>query len=80
VSLRGDDHKKVADLPSNFPDIDSWVSKLPLLYEHRLRADYDNRSDTASENVLAPADCLAMAADFLKVAEHFLQAEYGLKV
>ena len=28
VSLRGHDHKKVADLPSNFPDVDSWVAKV----------------------------------------------------
>ncbi len=80
VSLHGDDHKKVADLPGSFPDVDSWVSKLPLLYEHRLRADYDNWSDTASENVLAPADCLAIAADFLEAAEQFLLTEYGLKI
>ena len=80
VSLRGDDHKKVADLPSSFPDVDSWVSKLPLLYEHRLRADYDNWSDTANENLLTPADCLAIAADFLKASEEFLLAEYGLKI
>ena len=80
VSLRGDDHKKVADLPSAFHDVDSWVSKLPLLYEHRLRADYDNWSDTASENVLAPPDCLAIAADFLKAAERFLLEDYGLTV
>jgi len=79
VSLRGDDHKKVADLPSNFPNVDSWVSKLPLLYEHRLRADYDNWSDTAAENALGPTDCLAIAADFLKTAEQFLLADYGLK-
>lgn len=80
VSLRGDDHKKVADLPGNFPDVNAWVSKLPLLYEHRLRADYDNWSDTAAENVLAPPDCLAISADFLKAAEEFLLATYGLLV
>jgi hypothetical protein len=80
VSLRGDDHKKVADLPGSFPDVDSWVSKLPLLYEHRLRADYDNWSDTAAENVLAPADCLAIAAEFLRAAEQFLLVDYGLKI
>ena len=80
VSLYGDDHKKVADLPGSFPEVDSWVSKLPLLYEHRLRADYDNWSDTASENSLAPAECLAIAGDFLTVAEQFLRAGYGLKV
>jgi hypothetical protein len=80
VSLRGDDHKKVAELPGSFPDVDSWASKLPLLYEHRLRADYDNWSGTAAENVLAPADCVAIAAEFLKAAEEFLLADYGLRV
>lgn len=80
VSLRGDDHKKVADLPGRFPDVDSWVTKLQLLYEHRLRADYDNWSGTAAENVLAPADCLVIAADFLKAAEQFLLADYGITI
>lgn len=80
VSLRGDDHKKVADLPDNFPDVDAWVAKLPLLYEHRLRADYDNWSDTASENQLSPAECLAAAGEFLQVSAHFLLSEYGLRV
>jgi hypothetical protein len=80
VSLHGDDHKKVADLPGNFPDLDSWVSKLPLLFEHRLRADYDNWSDTSKENVLTPVNCLDIAADFLATAEGYLLAEYGLKI
>ncbi len=79
VSLRGDDHKKVADLPSTFPDVDSWAAKLPLLYEHRLRADYDNWSDTPAENVLSPVDCLSISAGFIEAAEQFLLAEYGLK-
>ena len=80
VSLKGDDHKKIADLPDSFPDVDSWVAKLPLLYEHRLRADYDNWSDTESENVLSPEECLTAAGDFLKAAEQFLILEYGLTI
>jgi hypothetical protein len=28
----------------------------------------------------APADCLAIAADFLKTAEQFLLVDYGLKI
>jgi hypothetical protein len=78
--LKGDDHRKVADLPNNFPDVDSWALRLPLLYEHRLRADYDNWSDTAAENTLTPADCLGAAGDFLSAAEQFLLAEYRLRV
>ena len=80
VSLRGDDHKKVADLPDAFPDVDSWGSRLPLLYEHRLRADYDNWSNTTSENLLSPADCLATSRDFIEVAAQFLLSDYGLNV
>jgi hypothetical protein len=80
VSLRGDDHKKVADLPDGFPDVDAWVAKLPLLYEHRLRADYDNWSDTDSENQLSAAECLAASEEFLRISEKFLFLEYGLKV
>lgn len=81
VSLHGDDHKKVAaDLPKNFPDLDSWASKFSLLYEHRLRADYDNWSDTSKENVLTPGDCLAIASEFLNTAEQYLLAEYGLSI
>jgi len=80
VSLKGDDHKKVADLPSSFPDVDSWAAKLPALYEHRLRADYDNWSDTPTENVLSPKECLDTSAMFLKVAGQFLLEKYELKV
>ncbi|MBI4908226.1 MAG: hypothetical protein HY820_31660 [Acidobacteria bacterium] len=80
VSLRGDDHKKVAELPDSFPDVDSWVAKLPQLYEHRLRADYDNWSDSLLENQLTPPECLAAAKAFIEVAEGFLVSEYGLKV
>lgn len=70
----------MTELPGNFPDLDSWVSKLQRLYEHRLRADYDNWSDTVAQNELSPGDCLAIASDFLKAAEQFLFADYGLKV
>ena len=80
VSLKGDDHKKIADLPDGFPNVDSWTSQLPLLYEHRLRADYDNWTNTTSENVLPPADCVKMAGDFISEAATFLLAEYGLTI
>ena len=80
VSLRGDDHKKVGELPGNFPDVDTWLSNLSLLYEHRLRADYDNWAHTASENILTPSECLVMARKFIEAAEQFLHTEYKLKL
>ena len=80
MSLRGDDHKKVGQLPSSFPEVDSWATKLPLLYEHRLRADYDNWSDTTSENTLSPKDCLNLSREFLAAAKNYLRNEYGLTI
>jgi hypothetical protein len=80
VSLKGDDHRRVAELPDSFPDVDAWAAKLSLLYEHRLRADYDNWSDTAAENTLSPEQCLNDAGDFLGMAEQFLLTEYGFTV
>ena len=80
VSLKGDDHRKVADLPNNFPDVDAWAAKLQVLYEHRLRADYDNWSDTTSENILSAAQCVKDAGDFLGIAAQFLQSEYGFNI
>jgi hypothetical protein len=80
VSLGGDDHRKVGDLPNSFPNAAQWAVDLPLLYEHRLRADYDNWSDTPSENTLSPKNCLKKSAAFLAAAEQFLLTEYGLKV
>lgn len=77
VSLKGDDHRKVADLPDNFPNVDSWAAKLQILYEHRLRADYDNCSGTTTENMLSAAQCVEDAGDFLEIAAQFLQSEYG---
>ena len=80
VSMHGDDHKKVTELPGSFPSVDSWVSKLNLLYQHRLRADYDNWADTIAQNELSPTECLAIASEFLKAAEQFLLADYGVRV
>ncbi len=80
VSLRGDDHRKVAALPDSFPEVDAWTARLPRLYEHRLRADYDNWTDTDSENQLSPPECLAAAREFLMVSEQFLQSEYRVNL
>src|SRR5262245_46572262 len=49
VSLKGDDHSKAADLPDDFTDVEKWAADITKLYEHRLRADYDNWAATQSE-------------------------------
>jgi hypothetical protein len=78
VSLKGDDHRRVADLPDSFPDVATWARRLQEMYEHRLRADYDNWSGTPSENSLQPDQCAQFAFEFLSRCEEFLNREYGL--
>lgn len=80
VSLKGDDHRKVSDLPDAFPDVEAWTSKLPVLYEHRLRADYDRWSQTAAENTRSPEECLKEAGEFIQICADFLLSNYGLTV
>lgn len=70
----------MSELPDVFPDVDAWTSRLPILYEHRLRADYDKWSNTTAENTLSPEDCLKEAGEFIEIAAHFLFSQYGLKV
>lgn len=80
VSLRGDDHRRVADLPDSFPSVSSWTLRLTQLYEHRLRADYDNWSGSAAENTLTPAESCTAAREFLDTCRAFLANEYGVTV
>jgi len=80
VSLRGDDHRKVSDLPDSFPDVEAWGRDLQVMYEHRLRADYDNWTETPNEHTLQPQDCAALAHKFLAVCAKYLNDVYGVTV
>ena len=78
VSLKGDDHQAAPELPDDFPDVDQWGKLVATLYEHRLRADYDNWSNTASEHTLAPDDCISHAGQFLVGCRQYLLDKYGV--
>ena len=78
VSLKGDDHQAATELPDDFPDVDRWSKLVAALYEHRLRADYDNWRNTASENTLLPSDCIAKAQEFLVQCREYLLQKYGV--
>lgn len=78
VSLRGDDHQAAAELPDDFPDVDQWSKFIAGLYEHRLRADYDNWSNTASEHTLPPSDCITSAQRFLTECRQYLLQKFGV--
>ena len=78
VSLRGDDHQKAPDLPDDFPDAAKWASLITSLYEHRLRADYDNWTDTAAEHSLVPKDCIRHADEFIAQCQQYIIHKFGV--
>ncbi len=80
VSLHGDDHRKISELPDSFPDVDVWARELQVMYQHRLRADYDNWTQTSSEHTLKPIECAELAQKFLETCETFLKDVYKVTV
>lgn len=79
VSLKGDDHEKAAsDLPVDFPSLAAWSATINALYEHRLRADYDNWRDTASEQTMLPAACIVEAEKFIADCRTYLGSKFGM--
>jgi hypothetical protein len=80
VSLKGDDHRKVSELPDSFPDVDVWARELQVMYEHRLRGDYDNWSQTSAEHTLKPSECAQRAHEFLGICAGFLKDKYKVTV
>jgi hypothetical protein len=53
--------------------------ELELLHEHRLRADYDNWSDTQQRYTLTPGECVDDAERFHEAAEQYLFNKSGFK-
>lgn len=80
VSLKGDDHRSASDLPSDFPDVGSWQRNITTLYEHRLRADYDNWRDTEASHTLTVDECVGYARDFHDAAVLYLTDKVGLRL
>jgi hypothetical protein len=78
VSLRGDDHAKASELPDDFPNLAKWTTMIITLYEHRLRADYDNWTNTAGEHTLNPADCIKHAEQFMDDCAQYAKTKYGV--
>ena len=80
VSLKGDDHKAAPDLPADFVDVAMWSRIITTLYEHRLRADYDNWLGTASSHTLSPSDAVVYSGDFIREARKHLKVKHGVNV
>jgi hypothetical protein len=56
------------------------VAAITQLYEHRLRADYDNWSDTAANNFLSPADTVQAADAFVDEVRTYINAKFGMQL
>ena len=78
VSLKGDDHQKARYLPDDFPDVAKWSETIALLYENRLRADYDNWNSTSSEFSMSSADALSFAETFVSTTKTYLATKFGI--
>jgi hypothetical protein len=78
VSLRGDDHRAVAELPDRFPNVDKWTARLQEMYRHRLLADYDNWRDSDAERNIKPDDSIQSAEEFIGECRKYLRDEYGV--
>ena len=61
VSLKGDDHQRVSDLPDDFPNADVWSQTLTTLYEQPISLDLTLENPEAAESHLQ-----AILASFLK--------------
>lgn len=78
VSLNADDHKKASELPDDFPDVEKWANVIIGLYEHRLRADYDNWSSTASQHSMRIEEAVDLAEQFTNAAKQYLEGKLGI--
>jgi len=79
VSLKGDDHVKAPELPGDFPDSTRWGASITRLYEHRLRADYDNWLVPRTTFGISPAAAVKEAGDFVKACQQYLESKFGLR-
>lgn len=81
VSLKGDDHGKASsDLPDDFPNVATWGMKVSVLYENRLRADYENWSTTTKEFTINPDDAVADAEAFVAETRVYLNGKFGMSL
>ena len=65
------DHKKIADLPSDFPQSDQWEDFLTKFRADRNMADYDHTRCRPSL-ALDPGEYLMGARDFINATKHYL--------
>lgn len=68
------DHKRIENLPDDFPKKAQFSNRLPVLREDRNTCDYGH--DSKVENlVLSTAEATQLVADFLRITRSYLIAQ-----
>ena len=80
VSGSGDDHQKVSDLPTDFPENEKWGSFLRELYKHRLISDYDGWRNSTRGLKLNRRKSLKEVETFVKACKAYAASKYGVRL
>lgn len=67
------DHKKVGDLPDDFPNRALFSNKLEVLRDDRNTCDYDHAAVLA-DLIATPAESTALVRDYLVETKRYLEA------
>jgi hypothetical protein len=73
VILEADDHKKVGDLPSDFPQRSKWSSFAVEMRRDRNLADYDPWHEIKKKLTYPPVDALLNTTEFIEVCRQYLK-------
>jgi len=73
-STDGSDHKKVGDLPADFPNAATFSNKLSVLRNDRNTCDYDHMS-RASDLVISTPEAAQIIRDLLKETKAYFAAQ-----
>lgn len=71
------DHKKIGDLPDDFPLQPTYANRLEIMREDRNLADYDHTS-RAPDLAIASSDAARLVGDFLSDVDSYLRGK-GLR-
>jgi hypothetical protein len=66
-----DDHKRVKNLPDDFPNKNTYSNQLESLRSDRNLCDYDHTADEA-DLLISSQDALALVQDFINEARNYL--------
>ena len=71
-SVDSTDHKKVGELPDDFPDKEKYENDLPVLRDDRNMCDYDHIS-TLSNVKIGINETLTLVNEFIQTAKEYLR-------